>query len=546
MTANYTPSTNAFLSAEEAITQTWDIVIIGAGMGGGTAAYKLAELGHKVLLLEKGRSEFDPSISGVEVEQEDPNERLACGKWPTQLSTRVNGQDANIWAPLGCGLGGSTLLYAAALQRLQSNDLSQQEHPDGHTIEWPFSYSELEPYYQQAEALYHVCGTPDPLDKQSRYALKPPPAMCDSDRDYFAAFKAAGLHPHRLHVAIEYQTHNCGECGGHICHKSCKKDAGNSAARPAADKYGLKILAEAEVLRLNGDKQRVESLIFRCKQGKEHTLTATTFILSAGAYFTPALLLKSSNEHWPQGLANSSGLVGKNLMFHASDFIAVWQKGTPSRQGPNKTIALRDFYTVNGQKLGEFQSTGLSANYGIVLYALRLLFDQSKFRKLRPIRQFLRIPAYIAAKFYGQATLFTTIVEDFPYPENGIALDETTPSGIRIHYDIKKEFQERVKQMNALIRKRLKPMRSLAMNVGVSLNYGHPCGTCKAGTDVKTSVVDTFCKAHDLDNLYVVDSAFMPTSGGTNPSLTIAANALRVAEHVSRQLTPSVALNNDE
>ena len=157
-------------------------------------------------------------------------------------------------------------------------------------------------------------------------------------------------------------------------------------------------------------------------------------------------------------------------------------------------------------------------------------------RKLTPLRHFLRIPAYLASKLYGDATVFTTIVEDFPYENNRIVVDDSAPSGMRFEYHIRDEFRDRVVAMNKRIRKKLGALRSMPMNIGVSLNYGHPCGTCKAGNDPKNSVVDVNCKAHDLDNLYVVDSAFMPTSGGTNPSLTIAANALRVADVVSEKL----------
>jgi choline dehydrogenase-like flavoprotein len=204
--------------------------------------------------------------------------------------------------------------------------------------------------------------------------------------------------------------------------------------------------------------------------------------------------------------------------------------------GPSKTIALRDFYRVEGEKLGEFQSTGMTANYGYTLYALRLMFDQSMFRKIPLLRQFLRIPAYIAQKLLGEATIFATIVEDFPYHENRIALDSISPSGIRVHYNISNELRARNHRMRRLLGQALRSFRILPLNVDLTLNYGHPCGTCKAGLSPSDSVLDKNCKAHGIENLYVADSSFMPTSGGTNPSLTIAANALRVAEAIHESL----------
>lgn len=530
MTSTY----SAVISPTDAQQQRWDAIVIGGGMGGGTAAYKLAKHDKKVLLIEKGLSQFS-RFSGVEVEEQEPQERLESGKWPTQLTACVDNNTANLWAPLGCGTGGSSLLYAAALQRLRAEDFGPQALPNGETIEWPFSYEKLEPYYLEAETLFSVCGTVDPLTKgKEDYALRSPPAMCEADQHFFQEFSAAGLHPHRLHTAIKYFP-DCQECGGHICQQSCKQDANNACIQPAIETGNLFILDQTEVLSLDADKQTVQSVTVK-NHGSTYELNATAFIVAAGAYFTPVLLQNSLNDHWPKGLANQNDLVGRNLMFHASDFIAFWPRHRVSREGNKKTIAVRDFYRHDSQSLGEFQSTGLAAGYGNIVYALRLLFDQSPLKKLTPLRHFLRIPAKIAEKLFGEATIFTTIVEDYPYPENRVLADSATPSGMRFEYHIHDEFRERVIGFKQQVRKALSNLRSLPMAPGVSLNYGHPCGTCRAGDNPQTSVVDANCKAHGLDNLYIADASFMPTSGGTNPSLTIAANALRVADKINQTL----------
>ena len=521
------------MSTDVIFDTEWDVIIIGAGMGGGTAAFQLTKHQKNVLLIEKGLSSFK-RFEGVQFEQEDTKERLESGRWPTKLTTTINGRKSDIWAPLGCGLGGSTLLYAAALQRLKPFDFDEQSLPNGQTIRWPFSYSELEPYYQQAEVQFSVCGTPDPLDTQSNYKLKSPPPMCAADQHLFQQFQAAGFHPYRLHVAIDYNA-PCQECGGHICPKSCKKDANNACIEPALSSGYLTTLDNTEVIRINAGKNSVSSVQVR-HEGQNKELRAKQFVLSAGAYFTPVVLQRSANDDWPQGLANESGLVGRNLMFHASDFIAIWPKGKQSREGYSKTIAVRDFYDKPDKKWGELQSTGLAAGYGNILYALRLLFDQSVFKKIPLLRHVLRIPAYIATKILGEATIFTTIVEDFPYLENKVVIDKNTPSGMQVEYTIHEEFRLRVRAMTKNARQRLSNLRSYPMSLKVSLNYGHPCGTCRAGDDPATSVLDRNCKAHGIDNLYIVDSSFMPTSGGTNPSLTIAANALRVADNIAKQL----------
>lgn len=525
---------DVLLSPEQASQQKWDVIIVGGGMGGGSAAYALTQQGHNVLLVEKGQARFSGEGGGVETEQLKPEEYLNNGRWPNKLKAEVDGSVADIWAPLGCGLGGSSLLYAAALQRLRAEDFAEQVLPDGSTISWPFSYPELESYYQKAEKIFKVLGTADPLEANATYDLGPPPAMCERDQHYFQLFQEAGLHPYRLHVAMEYQK-GCGECGGHICKRQCKQDSLNACIMPAIQTGKLRIIEKAEVTYLDADSKRITGIDVE-HQGETFRIEAKIVALAAGAYFTPVLLQKSTSELWPQGLANSSGLVGKNLMFHASDFIAFWPKRKCSRTGPNKTIAVRDLYISEGKKLGEFQSTGIAADYGVVIYALRLLFDQSRLKKLSFLRELLRIPAYIASKLYGEATVFTTIVEDYPYQTNQVLLDHTHPSGMRFQYTLHDELRQRVSTMKNSIRQRLSKLYSIPMNLGVSLNYGHPCGTCKAGNDPATSVVDKNCKAHDLENLYFVDSSFMPTSGGSNPSLTIAANALRVADAIDQAL----------
>ncbi len=522
------------INLDDAQQKEWDVIIVGTGMGGGSAAMVLAQQGFKVLALDKGAANFSGNEESVSVEPENEEQQYINGKWPTQIRTHIDGQPKDMWAPLGCGMGGSSLLYAAALQRLRSSDFIERESPTGEQISWPIDYETLEPYYQRAEKLFSVCGTPDPLDQDGTHILSPPPAMCEQDRHLFQALQNAGYHPYRLHVGVKYQK-DCGECGGHICKWGCKRDAYNSCLVPALQESHFYVAEYAEASKLEANETSVTSVQVTQKK-QSFSLNGKIIILGAGAYFTPMLLKRSRNERWPEGIANSSGLVGKNLMFHASDFIGVWPKHKCSRDGPNKTIAMRDLYHMDGKKVGEFQSTGLAADFGLIMYSLRQLFDQSPFAKIKPLRHFLRFPAHIASKLYGDATVFTTIVEDYPYPENQVIEDDAAPSGMRFEYTIHDELIERVVLMRNHIRKSLKGHRTIPLNLKVGLNYGHPCGTARMGQDAKTSVLDGNCKAHDLDNLYVVDASFMPTSGGTNPSLTIAANALRVGEVIAERL----------
>jgi len=295
------------------------------------------------------------------------------------------------------------------------------------------------------------------------------------------------------------------------------------------------ILDRCEVERLEADASEVREIIGR-RDGEKITIRARIVVLAAGAYFSPVLLLKSGNEFWPNGLANTSDMVGRNLMFHVSDFIAIWPRGKFSKQEPLKTLAFRDFYTHRGMKLGSVQSTGLSAGYGNIVYFLKTAFDRSRWSWLKPVRPLLRIPAYIGSVIFGRATIFATILEDKAYCNNRIVLDPKEPSGMRFDYEVHVELRERISELRNLIKKALTRHRLLVISPEISLNYGHPSGTCRFGTDPASSVLDVNNKAHDLNNLYVVDASFMPTSGGANPSLTIAANAIRVAEHINDTL----------
>ena len=523
------------VSPKELTDEIWDVAIIGSGMGGATAGYALAKKGHRVIVLEKGNASFPPGDYEEHLDEENQQERFKYGIWPTQITGDVDGRRSRFFGPVGCGAGGSTLLYAAALERLEPDDLGSNNSATAHSNNaWPFPYQTLLPYYRTAEQLFKVRGTQDPLNRDPDSELLPPPPMSECDNYFFASFREKGLNPYRLHVGIDYGD-KCKECLGYICTQNCKSDAKNICLEPAMQTGNLTLVDQCEVKRLNANEKETKEVVC-VRDNKELKIRARIFILAAGAYFSPVLLLNSSNEFWPNGLANNADMVGRNLMFHISDFIAVWPKGKYSRQGPAKTISLRDLYFHNGKSLGSFQSTGLSVEYGNVIYALKMRFDRSRWSWFKPIRPFLRIPAYLASFFLGTATVFATIMEDKPYAKNRVVADTKEPSGMRFEYTVHKELRERIQLFRKTLKSRLAPHRLLFLGEEVNLNYGHPCGTCRMGKEPSTSVLDENCKAHEVANLYVVDASFMPTSGGANPSLTIAANALRVADHINVRL----------
>ncbi|WP_299832330.1 GMC oxidoreductase [uncultured Roseobacter sp.] len=521
----------------EAAEQPWDVIVIGAGMGGCAATYAIAQAGLRVLVLEKGQQDFKASAT-VDATETDPERRLSIGRWPHQISGVVDERRFDTWPPLGCGVGGSTLLYAAAVDRFRPVDFAPQTLPDGRVVSWPFDYRTLEPYYRKAEALLQVSGTPDPQAPQMIYDLAPPAEASTRDRWFMTRFARAGLNPYRLHYA-NLNRPGCDACLGRVCLKECKRNARNSFMTAALQSGRVSICEKVTVVRLNAEPDRVRSVRVKAAQG-EVDLTAQAVVVAAGAYFTPVLLLNSANTHWPDGLANQNDQVGRNLMFHADLRIALWSKRGLDGTGPKKSIALRDFYErPDGTKFGEIQSTGAEARYGNVIYVLRQRFDQSRFARWQLLRHLLRIPALLADRLLGGATIFALILEDYPYPENRVQADPQTPSGMRFYYTIPQELRQRGRQLRKLVDQSFKGMMRLWLSYDLELNHGHPCGTCRAGNDPRTSVVDASGRAHGVQNLYVACGSVLATSGATNPSLTIAAVALRIGEQIAAQCDPS-------
>ena len=519
---------------EELSEKTWDVVIIGGGMGGGAAAYRLSRAGLSVLLIERGHNDLDRFAENPGIRfSDDPAKRLTAGNWPEKLELTIDGRKSTVWPVIGCGVGGSTLLYGATLERLHRDDFDASIYsPDGTPMSWPFSYSDLQPFYLELERLLEVRGTRDPLDSASGYELLAPPPMSDCDADIFRAMERAGLEPYRLHVGIRYDA-GCTECGGHYCRRRCKGDALSRLIVPAMASGNLTVLDKVAVQRLDADASRVTRVI-ATREGKEIAFRGRAVVLAAGSLHSPKLLLESRNSHWPTGIGNSNDLVGRNLMFHAFDFVAVWPTSRSlSRDGPTRTLATRKFYRHEGTRLGYIHSMGLHAGYGEILHFLHQQLEVSRYRAVPLLRQALRVPAWIASKLFNKAVVFSTLVEDYPSPRNRVCLSESSPSGIAVHYSIPDELRARTELKRSLIRQFLPDLRVMVINRDVLLNLGHPCGTCRAGNDPSSSVVDGDGKVHELDNLFVADGSVMPTSGGVNPSLTIGAIALRIADRIA-------------
>jgi choline dehydrogenase-like flavoprotein len=512
----------------------WDVIVIGAGLGGGLAGRRLAEAGLRVLFVEKGPRGHRTERQGLDPAMADPVARRVRGYWPGPVRARIDGRASEFFAPLGSGVGGSSVYYAATLERPERHDLEPTEgrpHPTGG---WPVGHDAMRPWYERAERLLHVCGEADPLSSEPAAPLADPPPLSGVDGALMQSLRATGLHPYRAHSAIRY-LEGCAHCLGRKCPRACKMDGRSAGVEPALATGRAALLDACEVRRLVGTAGRVGHAEV-AREGEVFALRARHFVLAGGALGSPRLLLASASEAWPAGCANASGLVGRNLMFHLNEMFALWPpRGAPD-DGPGKAISLRDFYHLDGQRLGTVQSMGVAAGYGEIVHMLNAMFDRSALRRMRALRHLTRLPAAVAAAVLGRAQVFVGLLEDMGYPGNRVTWDARAPEAIDISYTLHPELHARRRAFRRAIRARLRQQRSLFLTRAPELNFGHPCGTLRFGDDPATSVLDADCRAHGIDNLHVADASFMPSSTGVNPGLTIAANALRVADGIARRM----------
>lgn len=509
----------------------WDVIVVGTGIGGGTIGRRLAERGLSVLFVEKGPYGFSSERQYLDTEMQDPDARLLRGYWPKPVVATIDGRRSTFYGAIGAGVGGTSAFYAATLERPERHDLehsSARPHPTGG---WPIGYNEFLPYFSEAERMFAVCGEPDPLSEDPDPQLRPPPPMRSDDEEMMVSLRRSDLNPYHVHMGIR-AVPGCLNCFGHKCPKRCKMDGRTAGIEPALATGNAELLDLCTVVAVHGDERRVSYLEAQ-HEGRTINLRAHNYVLAAGGLGSPRLLLSSRSELWPDGFGNGNDLVGRNLMFHLTEMIAIWPAKGMKSSGPTKSLALRDFYYVDGARFGALQAMGVDASYGMIVHYLNGVFDRSILRRLRPLRGLTRVVGYAAARIFGQAKIFAGIVEDLSYPENRVTIDAEDPEKLSFEYTVPAELNQRRRSYRRIIRRTLKGHRTAFLSLEPSLNVAHCCGTLRFGDDPDTSVLDRDCRMHGIENLYVADSSFMPTSLGINPSLTIAANALRVGDLIA-------------
>jgi NADH dehydrogenase FAD-containing subunit len=528
---HYAPVTHSATNLPDIVSREYDVIIVGTGAGGGTLARHLAASGKRILLLERG--DYLPR----EKANWDADEVFVKNRYVSP-DTWYDAEGKPFQPGVHYFVGGATKMYGAALFRLRKEDFKELRHHDGMSPAWPISYEDLEPYYTRAEKLFYVHGLrgADPTEPPASEPYPYPPVAHEpriqelSDR-----LAKAGYHPfpapcglllnekhHQLSVCLK-----CDTCDGYPCLVHAKADAEVTGVLPALAHPNVTLVRHARVIRLNTGPtgREVTEVVVAPHHGHPLVFKGHMVVLAAGAANSAKILLQSANDKHPNGLANGSDQVGRNFMFHNSQAVVALSR-QPNPTVFQKTLSINDFYFGAADfpyPLGNIQMLGKSKG--------------PMFRDDAP--RFA--PGWSLDLMARHALDFWLTTEDLPDPKNRITV--AADGNIQLSYT--PNNQEPTRRLLAKVKDMLGQLdchphlipNSLYLSKSIPIaGVGHQAGTCRFGTDPKTSVLDVNCKAHELDNLYVVDTSFFVSIGAVNPSLTAIANALRVGDHLLERL----------
>jgi len=516
------------------VAEHYDVIIIGTGAGGGTLAHALATSGKRMLLLERG--DFLPRETG----NWDAQQVFVDGRYISK-DTWFDGGGKPFQPQVHYFVGGATKLYGAALYRLRPQDFGELRHVDGISPAWPLSYDDFEPWYSQAEQLYQVYGNTGEDPTEGHHSQPYPwPAVSHEPRIQQISDDLAkgGYQPFHAPCGIlldeasrpRSECIRCAWCDGYPCLVHAKSDAEVIAVRPALGHSNITLVTGAQVDRLETDSSgRAVTGVAVSRGGTTEVYTGDIVALCAGAANSARILLNSATDAHPHGLANGSDQVGRNYMFHNCLAVVALSKEKNDTVF-QKTLGINDFYFSAPDydfPAGNIQMIGKSN-------AEAMRGEKPKLTKLSP--------EWTLSDVAEHAVDFWLTTEDLPLPGNRVTTDAdgnihlaytatNNDEASRLYHELKKIMNHTGMAEHHVLGKNF----YMDMSIPVA-GCAHQVGTCRFGTDPATSVLDTNCKAHELDNLYVVDTSFFPSIGAVNPALTAIANALRVGDHIGQRI----------
>jgi len=516
----------------------FDVIVIGSGPGGGTLAQALAPTGKRILMLERGdylprsRKNWDAKTVFVDGAYQAPD------TW--------YGKTGEAFHPgLHYYVGGNSKVYGSALFRLRERDFGELRHQGGISPAWPLGYDVFEPYYAAAETLFHVHGQrgEDPTEPWSSGPYAYPPVKHEPRIQQLNDILAAeGLHPFHLPLGIKLDQNpdgsattyspciRCDTFDGFPCAINAKADAQVICVDPTRAAHpNFTLLTNAYVDRLETDPagRRVSRVhVIRGNQFEQYS--ADIVVVACGALSSALLLLRSASDAHPRGLANGSDQVGRNYMRHNMSVLMALLK-EPNNTVFQKTLAVSDYY---------FGSPDWEYPMGLIQMCATSHGEQIRGEALPDWLSWL--PEMPFEKMAEHSINFWLQSEDLPRPENRIAYDDD-----KVVLDITEGNEEAAQRLKGKLESLLEPVgahkhlfeRRLYLGKDIPINgTAHQAGTCRFGVDPATAVLNLDCRAHEVDNLYVTDASFFPSIGAVNPTLTIIANALRVADHIAGRL----------
>jgi choline dehydrogenase-like flavoprotein len=515
----------------------YDLIVVGSGPGGASLAYRLAASGKRILILERGdylpRSELNWSAQAVFVDA-----------IYQARETWTNAKGDSFSPALHYYVGGNSKVYGAALFRLRERDFGVVQHAGGVSPAWPLGYDVFEPYYTQAEQLFQVHGQrgEDPLEPWSSGPYPYPPVSHEPKiAELSDHLRGIGLKPFHLPLGILLDEKNGKTTPTSICIRNSYFDGFPSPLNGKADAQvicidpmlaqhpNVTLLTNAYVSRLGTDASgRSVDAVHVTRDGREEVFSADIVVVACGALSSALLLLRSASEQHPHGLANGSDQLGRNYMRHNMSVLMAVMKDVNDTVF-QKTLAFSDFY---------FGSDDWEFPLGLVQMCAISHADQIRGESLPEWLEWLpEMPFEVMAR---HSMDFWLQSEDLPHPDNRVFYKDG-----KVHLDL----VETNPQALAHLKRKLKDVldraghnailldRSLYLGKNIPLGgTAHQAGTARFGRDLKRSVLDLNCKAHELDNLYLADASFFPSIGAVNPTLTIIANALRVADHIAERM----------